>query len=222
MRSRNVSPWRAVIRTTIRSESTTVPPVTADRSPPDSRMTGADSPVIADSSMVAIPSTISPSEGIVSPAVTSTMSPTSSCEAGTDSTAPLSLRRLAIVSERTLRRVAAWALPRPSAIASAKLANSTVNHRKAEINPLNTFCAALDEGRSRRNRMVVMTLPTSTTNMTGLRACTRGSSLRRLSRAADRMIVGSNSDRDAGRGVVAVSSRAGSAVVRVSMVGVFS
>ena len=34
--------------TTIRSESTRVPPVTADRSPPDSRMTGADSPVMAD------------------------------------------------------------------------------------------------------------------------------------------------------------------------------
>ncbi|RNL73302.1 hypothetical protein [Streptomyces sp. I6] len=34
-----------------------VPPVTAERSPPDSRMTGADSPVIADSSTDATPST---------------------------------------------------------------------------------------------------------------------------------------------------------------------
>ena len=34
----------------MRSESTRVPPVTALRSPPDSRTTGADSPVIADSS----------------------------------------------------------------------------------------------------------------------------------------------------------------------------
>ena len=50
IRSRKVSPGRAVIRTTIWSDSTRVPPVTADRSPPDSRMTGADSPVIADSS----------------------------------------------------------------------------------------------------------------------------------------------------------------------------
>ena len=33
---------------------------------------------------------------------------------------------------RVLRSVAAWALPRPSAIASAKLANSTVNHRKTD------------------------------------------------------------------------------------------
>ena len=48
----------------MRSESTLVPPVTAERSPPDSRITGADSPVIADSSTEATPSTISPSEGI--------------------------------------------------------------------------------------------------------------------------------------------------------------
>jgi len=35
-----------------------VPPVTAERSPPLSRMTGADSPVIADSSTEAMPSMI--------------------------------------------------------------------------------------------------------------------------------------------------------------------
>ena len=40
---------------------TRVPPVTALRSPPLSRTTGADSPVMADSSTVAMPSTISPS-----------------------------------------------------------------------------------------------------------------------------------------------------------------
>ncbi len=54
---------------TIRSLVTRVPPVTALRSPPLSRMTGADSPVIADSSTVAMPSTISPSAAISSPAV---------------------------------------------------------------------------------------------------------------------------------------------------------
>ncbi len=51
MRSRKLSPGLAVTRTTMRSESTRVPPVTALRSPPDSRITGADSPVIADSSI---------------------------------------------------------------------------------------------------------------------------------------------------------------------------
>ena len=53
----------AVIRTLIQSEITCVPPVTADRSPPLSRITGADSPVIAASSTEATPSMTSPSPG---------------------------------------------------------------------------------------------------------------------------------------------------------------
>ena len=36
------------MRTLIQSDRTVVPPVTAERSPPASRITGADSPVIAD------------------------------------------------------------------------------------------------------------------------------------------------------------------------------
>ena len=44
IRSRKLFPGSWVISTTIRSESTRVPPVTALRSPPDSRITGADSP----------------------------------------------------------------------------------------------------------------------------------------------------------------------------------
>ena len=59
----------------MRSERTRVPPVTPERSPPASRMTGADSPVMADSSIEATPSTISPSLGITSPATISTRSP---------------------------------------------------------------------------------------------------------------------------------------------------
>ena len=69
MRSRNVWPGSAVTRTLIQSDSTRVPPVTAERSPPASRITGADSPVIADSSTEATPSMISPSDGMNSPAV---------------------------------------------------------------------------------------------------------------------------------------------------------
>ena len=52
-----------------------VPPVTELKSPPDSLTTGADSPVIADSSTDAIPSMTSPSPGIISPADTMTISP---------------------------------------------------------------------------------------------------------------------------------------------------
>ena len=75
MRSRNEEPGEDVILTTIQSEITVVPPVTAERSPPASRITGADSPVTADSFTEAMPSTTSPSPGMTSPASTSTTSP---------------------------------------------------------------------------------------------------------------------------------------------------
>ena len=61
------------------------------------------------------------------------MSPARSFELGTCSIFPSARARLAIVSERALRSVSAWALPRPSAMASAKLANSTVNHSHSVI-----------------------------------------------------------------------------------------
>ena len=67
IRSRKVSPGLAVTRTMSQSERTRVPPVTALRSPPLSRMTGALSPVTALSSTEAIPSTTSPSAGIELP-----------------------------------------------------------------------------------------------------------------------------------------------------------
>ena len=152
IRSRNVSPGFAVIRTTIWSESTRVPPVTAERSPPDSRMTGADSPVIADSSTDAMPSMTSPSDGMTSPADTMHSSPTSSRLDATSSTVPSGRRRCAMVSVRALRNAAACALPRPSAIASAKLANSTVAQRKNVTSAANTFSLVDDVDRSRKNR----------------------------------------------------------------------
>ena len=64
IRSRKASPGLTVTRTTIQSDNTCVPPVTALKSPPDSRMTGADSPVMADSFTEATPSITSPSAGI--------------------------------------------------------------------------------------------------------------------------------------------------------------
>ena len=128
------------MRTTISSDSTRVPPVTAERSPPDSRITGADSPVIADSSTLAMPSITSPSLGITSPATTTHL--VAEVERGARAR-PRSCRRRrrrwATVSERVLRSVSACALPRPSAIASAKFANSTVNQRNSATRPVNTF-----------------------------------------------------------------------------------
>ena len=187
MRSRKVSPGLEVMRILMKSESTRVPPVTAERSPPASRMTGADSPVMADSSTEATPSMISPSPGTNSLAATITMSPERRLELGTVSVLPFGSRRLATVSERALRRVSACALPRPSAMASAKLAKSTVNQSQRVIWRLK---AKLCFSRSRSR--VVTTLPTSTTNMTGFFIMVRGSSLTRASTSARRIIFASH------------------------------
>ena len=65
-----------------------MPPVTALRSPPLSRITGADSPVMADSSTEAMPSITSPSPGMISPAETMTRWPLRSSPAGTCLTPP--------------------------------------------------------------------------------------------------------------------------------------
>ena len=103
MRSRKDWPGSCVISTTIRSDVTRVPPVTALRSPPDSRMTGADSPVMADSSTVAMPSITVPSPGISSPAGTTTTSPRVSSEAAFLDPS----RSVATVSLRIARSVSA-------------------------------------------------------------------------------------------------------------------
>ena len=95
IRSRKVLPGSAVMRMTMPSLITRVPPVTALRSPPLSRMTGADSPVIADSSTLAMPSITSPSSGMTSPASHSTLCPLRSSETETISSVPLSVRRRA-------------------------------------------------------------------------------------------------------------------------------
>ena len=57
---------------------------------------------------------------------------------------PSGRRRLAMVSLRVLRSDAACALPRPSAIASAKFAKSTVAHRKSVTRTAKTFSLADD------------------------------------------------------------------------------
>ena len=194
IRSMKPSPGFWVIRTTMRSESTRVPPVTAERSPPDSRMTGADSPVMADSSTVAMPSTISPSPGMRSPgSTTQQVAAGRAGSSGVSMTEPSSASTLARVSERVLRSVSACALPRPSATASAKLANRTVNHSHPATSPAKRWSTP-SSPRSRRNRSVVSTLPISTMNMTGLRTMVRGWSLRKLSPTARFTMAGWKSE----------------------------
>ena len=126
IRSIKVLPGSEVMRISTRSLITLVPPVTADLSPPLSRMTGADSPVMADSSTLAIPSMTSPSEGMTSPASQTTISPFLSSVALMAISCLSSIFR-AMVWVLFLRRLSACAFPRPSAIASEKLANNTVN-----------------------------------------------------------------------------------------------
>ncbi|RPK64322.1 hypothetical protein EES42_27445 [Streptomyces sp. ADI95-17] len=185
IRSMNVSPGLVVILTTIRSESTFVPPVTADRSPPDSRMTGADSPVIADSSTLATPSTTSPSPGMMSPASQTTRSPTRSSVPGTRSSF-LPISRRATVSVLALRSVSACALPRPSATASARLAKIVVSQSQTAIAQPN------HSPGFRHASTVVNTEPISTTNITGDLTITRGSSLRTASGKDRISCAGSN------------------------------
>ncbi len=202
-------PGSEAIFTTIRSDSTFVPPVTALRSPPDSRMTGADSPVIADSSTEATPSTTSPSPGMTCPASTTTWSPSrravpetssSACEAGQSSS------RRAMVSVLVRRSVSAWALPRPSATASARLAKTVVSQSQTVIDQANTDGSATAA-------TVVTTEPASTTNMTGFRYITRGSSLRTASGRDERISFGSSRPPETRCG--ARDCRAGSVGVRV-------
>ena len=169
--SRKLWPASAVTRTTIQSDSTVVPPVTAERSPPASRMTGADSPVMALSSTEAAPMTISPSAGICSFAATKNRSFflrmaefTSSAwmrknSAGSSACAPLatrpSLSLWAITSRLAARKASACALPRPSAMASAKFANSTVSHSTTETAMMNPGCASAMPNSDSTNRASV-------------------------------------------------------------------
>ncbi len=112
------------------------------KSPPDSRMTGADSPVMALSSTEAAPSMTSPSAGMVS-------SRLDQHDVAFPQIFRLDERRfaaartilvnvLAMTIWRMLRSAEACARLRPSASASAKLANSTVKSSQtvmAKMNP---------------------------------------------------------------------------------------
>jgi hypothetical protein len=167
-----------------------VPPVTElAMSVPGCLRTGADSPVIADSSTEPIPSITSPSAGITSPATSFTRSPRCKAVELTDSIEPSARIFRAIVSLRVDRRASAWAFPRPSAIASAKLANSTVKKRIRVMMPLSSRCCPLSPAivPNRCGSIVtraVTIVPNQTTNRTGLRTAMRGSSLRKDCRIA--------------------------------------
>lgn len=197
MRSRKVSPGLTVIFTTIQSDSTRVPPVTEEKSPPDSRITGADSPVMADSSTEATPSITSPSTGITSPASTNTKSPLRRLVPSTMVLAAPWLPPASFLATTFFLadlRLAAWALLRPSASASAKLANSTVNHSHSATPRMKPDEASPWPPSDCIHSAVVRMLPTYTTNITGLRHWVRGDSFLNESTMAGFTSAGSNID----------------------------
>ena len=108
-------------------------------------------------------------------------------------------RIVATVSLRIERSVSACARPRPSANASAMFANTTVSHSQIAI--VNVYQAGscpppsgLPPKAWISHVTVVITEPISTTNITGLRTCTRGSSFLRLSISARRTMSRWNSE----------------------------
>src|SRR5216683_973149 len=122
--------------------------------------------------------------GITSPAGTYTKSPLRRVDPATllqDCFLAGSDSFFAITSRRVPRSAAACALPRPSATLSAKFAKTMVNqsHRAtARTKPELSFPVPAIQ------ISVTSTLPTHTTNITGFRHCTRGSSLTNDSSAA--------------------------------------
>ena len=202
MRSRNVWPGSAVTRTTSQSESTSVPPVTALRSPPLSRMTGALSPVMTASLTEAIPSMTSPSQGMRSPASTSTASffrRFADWTTAHEAPCLASARNLAGICRRAFLRESAWALPRPSATASAKFAKSTVNQRPRQTARMYPAGASPWPRIAWTNRSVEKAAPASTTNMTGFLTMWLGDSLSTDCQAASRVSAESKSGVDFAR-----------------------
>ena len=179
MRSRNDWPGSCVISTTMWSDSTRVPPVTALRSPPDSRMTGADSPVMADSSTEAMPSITVPSPGMTSPASTTTTSPRRSSFAGfVAAVAQLRDGLRAHRAQRVGLCLAAALGDRLGEVAEEHGEPQPDRDREREPRRVPAAARRVPAEGLTIQISVVSTAPTSTTNMTGLRAMSRGSSLR--------------------------------------------
>ena len=108
IRSMNPWPGSAVMRISRLSDNNRVPPVTEEAtSEPASFKTGADSPVIADSSTDPTPANTSPSAGINSPAFTRTRSPRRNSAESTKRSVPLASSRQAWVRACVRRKASA-------------------------------------------------------------------------------------------------------------------
>src|ERR1700756_4183859 len=98
---------------------------------------------------------------------------------------PFDLSRLANVRTCVARKACACAFPRPSANASAKLANNTINHNQR----MTCGCDSKVLSRSTKSRIVETAAPTSHTNITGFRANVTGFSFLNDSAIARRTIA---------------------------------
>jgi hypothetical protein len=145
-----------------------VPPVTALRSPPLSRITGADSPVMADSSTVAAPSMTSPSAGMVSVARTRTTSPLRSSVALTSSSCPF-FRCGAFWSDAGFPQGLGLGF---AAAFGHRLGKIGKQHGKPQPERQLRDEAAI--GRAVKIPTVVSAAPTMVTNMTGFLIISRG------------------------------------------------
>jgi hypothetical protein len=93
----------------------------------------------------------------------------------------------ALVRVRVARSALACALPRPSATASAKFANNTVNQSQMAICVTNKVWPG-----ERKMSTVLMAAPTIVTNMTGFFTIRRGFSFINASPMAGTRIFGQN------------------------------
>ena len=100
-------------------------------------------------------------------------------------------RRAIVVVSRIGARLAACALPRPSAIASAKFAKSTVNHSQIA----NCATKPRNAGSAVKMPTVVSAAPTMVTNMTGFLIISRGLSFLKASPIAGRTMFQSKRER---------------------------
>ena len=179
MRSRKPSPFSIVTRMTMRSLSTRVPPVTALRSPPLSRITGADSPVMAASSTLAMPSMTSPSAGMTSPASQTTMSPFCNIGRGNFFFAAV----VQPARHRVLARLAQAVGLRFAAAFRHRFGEIGKQHREPEPDRQLRDETA-QAGSAVKMPTVVSAAPTMVTNMTGFLTIRRGFEL--PERIADR------------------------------------
>ncbi len=201
IRSRKLSPGLAVTRTISQSDRTCGAAGDGARSPPRLADDRRASPVMAASSTEAMPS--------IDFTVTAGWSrrlPRAQRRPGARSRGgnPVSLGHRGCGRGQLLapalpgarpRSVSACALPRPSAIASAKLAKNTVTHSQRETARMNPGASRRSPPRAREEKSQwSASLPMNTANITGLRIWWRGWSLAKESSTARRTMAGSKTD----------------------------